>query len=239
MVTDPKTVLFGVLQPLILLVLFGQVFGSISETQPFPEGVGYVDFLVPAILVTTALQSALQAGVGLTDDMRGGALARFRSLPIWMGSVLVARGLSDLARTGVRLAMTLVLAAALFGFSPAGGLMGVLGALALALVVGWGLGWVFLALASWLREAEAMQAAGFLAMFPLMFASSAFVPVDGLPGWIGAVATLNPITYAVDASRALALGHPTWGGAAAAVAISLVVAAVAAPVAVAGFGRPT
>jgi ABC-2 type transport system permease protein len=197
-----------------------------------------VDFLVPAILVTTALQFALQAGVGLTDDMRNGALARFRSLPIWTGSVLVARGLSDLARTGVRLAMTLVLAAVLFGFSPAGGVPGVLGALGLALVVGWGLGWVFLALASWLRGAEAMQAAGFLAMFPLMFASSAFVPLDGLTGWLRAVAALNPITYAVDASRALALGHPAWGGALAAVAISLAVAAVAAPVAVAGFGRP-
>ena len=101
-------------------MLFGQVFDSISETSAFPEGIGYVDFLVPAILVTTARQSALQAVLGLTDDMRNGALARFRSLPIWTGSVLVARGLSDLARTGVRLAMTLVLAAVLFGFSPAG-----------------------------------------------------------------------------------------------------------------------
>jgi ABC-2 type transport system permease protein len=83
-----------------------------------------------------------------------------------------------------------------------------------------------------------MQAAGFLAMFPLMFASSTFVPLDGLRGWLNAVAALNPITYAVDASRALALGHPAWSGALAAVAISLAVAAVTAPVAVAGFGRP-
>lgn len=83
-----------------------------------------------------------------------------------------------------------------------------------------------------------MQAVGFLAMFPLMFASNAFVPVDGLPGWLGAVATVNPMTYGVEAARDLTLAHPVGWGALIAVALSAAIGAIAIPVAVRGFRRP-
>ena len=238
LVSDPRTVVFALLQPLIMLALFSQVFSSISGTSSFPAGVSYIDYLVPAILVNTAMQSALQAGVGLINDMDNGVLARLRSLPIRLGSVLVARSLADLTRGAVQLVLMVAIATLLFGFSPAGGVLGVLAAVGLALVVGTGLGWVFLGIATWLRNAELMQSVGFLAMFPLMFASSAFVPVAGLPAWLQAVAQVNPMTYAVDSARQLALGGAVGSGALTAIGLSLALAAVGAVVALRGIRRP-
>jgi ABC-2 type transport system permease protein len=236
-VSDPRMVIFSVLQPLIMLTLFSQIFSSIANTPGFPQGVAYIDFLMPAILVNTAMQSALQAGVGLVTDMKNGVLARFRSLPIRLSSVLIARSLSDLVRNGIQLLVMIAFAVTIFGFDPAGGVLGVVGALALALIVGWGLGWVFLAIAAWLRNAELMQTVGFLAIFPLMFASSAYVPITGLPGWLQAIANVNPLTHAVDAARGLALAQPVTG-AFAAIATSLVIAAVGGAFAVKGFKKP-
>lgn len=237
LISDPRMVIFSLLQPLIMLTLFSQIFSSIAKTPGFPAGVDYIDYLMPAILVNTGMQSALQAGVGLVTDMKNGVLARFRSLPIRLGSVLVARSLSDLVRTGIQLLMMTAFAFVIFGFSPAGGVLGVLAALALALLVGWGLGWIFLAVASWLRNAELMQTVGFLAMFPLMFASSAYVPVSGLPGWLQAIANVNPLTHAVDAARALALDLPVTG-VFGAIAASVALAAIGGAFAVKGFRRP-
>ncbi|MET1075560.1 MAG: ABC transporter permease [Umezawaea sp.] len=236
-VSDPRIVIFSVLQPLIMLTLFSQIFSSIANTPGFPQGVAYIDFLMPAILVNTAMQSALQAGVGLVTDMKNGVLARFRSLPIRPSSVLIARSLSDLVRSAFQLLVMIAFAVLIFGFSPAGGVLGVAAALALSLIVGWGLGWVFLAIAAWVRNAELMQTVGFLAIFPLMFASSAYVPVTGLPGWLQAVANVNPLTHAVNAARGLALAQPV-DGAVAAIAISLVIAAVGGAFAVKGFRKP-
>ncbi len=237
-VRDPRMIIFSLLQPLVMLVLFSQIFASIARTPGFPTGVSYIDYLMPAILVNTAMGSAVQSGVGLVTDMKNGVLARFRSLPIRMGSVLVARSLSDVVRTGVQLIVMLIFAAVLFGFAPPGGFVGVVSAWALGLVVGWGLGWLFIAAGAWLRNAEVMQMVGFLLMFPLMFASSAYVPISGLPGWLQAVAHVNPMTYAVNASRDLALSLPVGAGVIWALATSGGLAVIGATLAVRGFRKP-
>jgi ABC-2 type transport system permease protein len=237
-IRDPRMIVFSLLQPLVMLLLFSQIFASIAKTPGFPQGTSYIDFLMPAILVNTAMGAAVQSGVGLVNDMKNGVLARFRSLPIRLGSVLVARSLSDMVRTGVQLTIMLIFAALLFGFAPAGGLPGVAAAWALGLLVGWGLGWVFIAAGAWLRNAEVMQMVGFLLMFPLMFASSAYVPVGNLPGWLQAVARVNPMTYAVNASRALSLNLPVGTGVVSALATSAGLAIVGATLAIRGFRRP-
>lgn len=237
-VRDPRMIVFSLLQPLVMLVLFSQIFASIANTPGFPHGISYIDYLMPAILVNTALGAAVQSGVGLVTDMKNGVLARFRSLPIRLSSVLVARSLSDIVRTGVQLVIMLIFATVLFGFAPPGGALGVLAAWALGLVVGWGLGWIFIAAGAWLRNAEVMQMVGFLLMFPLMFASSAYVPISGLPGWLRAVAHVNPMTYAVNASRDLALSMPVGMGAVWALATSAGLAVIGATLAVRGFRRP-
>lgn len=113
-----------------------------------------------------------------------------------------------------------------------------LAAWALALVVGGGLGWIFIAIACWIRNAELMQGIAGLVMFPLMFAANAFVPVSGLPGWLQAVARLNPMTYGINAARNLTLARPVGSGVMAAVLISLMIAAMAAVIAIRGFRRP-
>jgi ABC-2 type transport system permease protein len=237
-IRDPRMIVFSLLQPLVMLLLFSQIFSSIAKTPGFPAGVSYIDYLMPAILVNTAMGSAVQSGVGLVNDMKNGVLARFRSLPIRMGSVLVARSFSDVVRTGVQLIMMLIFATVLFGFSPAGGIVGVASAWALGLVVGWGLGWIFIAAGSWLRNAEVMQMVGFLLMFPLMFASSAYVPIANLPGWLQVVAKGNPMTYAVNASRDLSLNFPVGNGVIAALATSAGLAIIGAAFAIKGFRRP-
>jgi ABC-2 type transport system permease protein len=238
LVSDPKLVIFSLLQPLIMLLLFSQVFGSMAGTENFPAGVSYINYLMPAILVTTGVGAALQSGIGLVSDMKNGVLARLRSLPINHSSVLVARSLSDLIRTALQLLILLAAAVVLFDFSPQGGLLGVVPAFLLALAVSWALSWIFLAVGAWVRNAESMQTVGFLAMFPLMFASSAFVPIDGLPTWLRVVATINPLTYAVDASRNLALGLPVGSGVWSAIAASVGLLVVGAVLAVRGFRRP-
>lgn len=237
LVTDRRMLLVSLIEPLLMLVIFSQVFGGLARTPGFPAGTRYIDFLVPAIMVTTAMQSGLQAGTGLIDDMRNGVVARFRSLPIWLGSVLVARSLASGVRTLQRLLTMTVLASVMFGFDPAGGVTGVLGAGTMALVVGSSLGWIFIAIACWMRRADLVQAVAGMAMFPLMFASSVFVPVAGLPGWLQAVARVNPMTYGVETARNLAAGQPIGADAVPAIVTSLAIAAVAAPIAVRGFRR--
>ncbi|MEB3370814.1 ABC transporter permease [Saccharopolyspora mangrovi] len=237
-VKDPRVVVFSLLQPLIMLVLFSQVFGNAMLGNVADQGGSYINYLMPAILVTTGIGAAMQSGVGLVTDLKNGVIARFRALPIGMSSVLIARSLSDLARTAVQLIVLLSVASLLFGFEPAGGIGGTLGAFGLALFVSWSLSWIFLALGAWLRKEEVMQSIGFLAMFPLMFASSAFVPVQALPDWLSVVAKINPLTYAVDASRNLSLALPTGTGVISALATSALLCALGIAIAVRGFRRP-
>jgi ABC-2 type transport system permease protein len=238
LVSDPKLMIFSLLQPLIMLLLFSQVFGSMAGGANFPAGVTYINYLMPAILVTSGVGAALQSGIGLVTDMKNGVLGRLRSLPVNNVSVLIARSLSDLVRTAIQLIVLLIAATVLFDFSPAGGVLGVVPAFLLALAVSWALSWIFLAVGAWVRNAESMQTVGFLAMFPLMFASSAFVPVDGLPVWLRVVATINPLTYAVDASRNLALDLPVGNGVVGALAASAGLLVVGIVAAVRGFRKP-
>ncbi|QKG22302.1 ABC transporter permease [Actinomadura verrucosospora] len=239
LVLDPRLVVASMLGPLLMLGMFSQLFGSVARAPGFPPGVRYVDFLVPAIMVTSAMQAALNTAVGLTQEMRNGIIARFRSMPIWPGSVLLARSAADTVRCALQQLLLIVLAAVLLGFRPAGGPLGALGAAALALAVGCCLGWIFIAIACWIRNTELVQSVAGLATFPLVFASNAFVPASALPGWLRAVVGVNPATYGIRAARAIALGGPALADAATALAVSAAVGAAAAALAIKGFRRGT
>ena len=234
---DPRLIVLSLVQPLIMLGLFSQVFRGIAGSVGFPSGVSYIDYLLPAILVTTGSQSAIWSGAGLATDLRNGALARFRTLPISMTSLLVARSLFDLVRNAIQL-IALTLAAVVFGYAPAGGSVGTILAILIGLAVGAGLSWVFIALASWVRNVELMQMVGFLVIFPLTFASSAFVPITGLPSWMRVIATLNPLTYAVNAARGWALANPTFGATISALLTAAAFIVGAAVIASRGVRRP-
>ncbi|AHH94866.1 ABC transporter permease [Kutzneria viridogrisea] len=239
---DPRMLFFSLLQPLVMLLLFSQVFGGLSKLGGLDQYGDYINYLLPSTLVTTTMTAAMSSGVGLLTEMSNGVIARFRSMPISLFSVLLARSLSDIVRMGIQLLVMLVAAALLFGFRPAGGVMGVVGALAVSLVVGWGLSWLFLAIATWVKKPETMQAVAFLTMFPLMFASSAYMPPSTMPSWVQAVATVNPLSYAVYASRGLATTiweSPAVQTLTASLAISLVIAAVGGWIATRNFRRTT
>ncbi|SFL35825.1 ABC transporter permease [Streptomyces pini] len=203
---DSRVVLFSVAQPVVMLLLISQVFGSLADRSILPRGVSYIEFLLPALLVTTGIGTSQSAGVGLVRDMEGGMVRRFRVLPLSLPLVLVARSVADLTRSGMQLLVLVVGGHLLFGYRAGGGVGGLVAALLLSTLVIWALIWIFIALAAWLRKVEVLSSIGFFVNFPLMFASSAFVPVEVLPGWLAAVATVNPVSHAVEASRDLALG---------------------------------
>ncbi|GAB3897765.1 ABC transporter permease [Kibdelosporangium lantanae] len=234
---DPTRVFFSMLQPLVMLLLFSQVFRSVADTPMFPKGVPYIDYLVPAILFMTATTVASESAVSMTNDLKNGVLARFRSMPVRPVSVLIARSVADLTRGAMELAIVLVLATVVFGYSPAGGVIGMVGALLLALAVGWSLGWLFLATATWLRATENVQALSVLVMIILQFASSGFVPVESLPDYIQAVAHVNPLSYGITAARNLSLGNAPDQALYITLLICACVSALGASLAVRGFKR--
>jgi len=233
-----RALVLSMLQPVFMLLLLSQVFGSIVDRGHLPEGVGYLDYLLPALLVTTGIGPSVASGIGLVRDMDNGAVARLRTLPIHTPLLLLARSLADLLRTAAQLVILVVVAVVALDARPAGGAPGLLAAVLLTCAVVWAMTWIFLALAAWLRSAEAMQSAAYLVTFPLMFASSAFVPVDRLPGWLQLLARLNPLSYAMDAARALSLDLPLGTRLWAALGTSLLVAVAGSAAAVWAFRRP-
>ncbi|WP_306207124.1 ABC transporter permease [Actinoplanes sp. RD1] len=233
---EPQLLIFTMLQPLITLLLFSQVFSGIADTPGFPAGVSYVDYLLPSLLVTTGLSTGMQSGVLLIEDARNGLMARFRSLPISPLSVLGARSVADTARAALQLPIIIVAGALVFGFRPAG-LAGTLGGVLLTVLVTGSLTWIFLAAAAWLRSPEKMQMIVTLLMFPLTFASNAYVPVTSLPGWLRPISAVNPLSYAMDAVRSLMLGPPAPAAIAGAVVSCTVVAGAGMLLAARGFRR--
>ncbi|WP_432587795.1 ABC transporter permease [Streptomyces sp. HD1123-B1] len=234
---EPALVLPGILEPILMLTVFSQVFRSVSQTQSFPAGVSYIDYLLPAFLITSAVSAGLKSGVALTTELNNGIVARFKSMPIHTGTILIGRSIADTVLNAVNMVVMLVAGALVFGYGPAGGVLGSLGALLVAVVLGWSLGWVFMALSAWLRKPEAMQPVGGMVNMVLLFASNAFVPTDGLPSWLRAFAEVNPMSHAITAARDLALGDPDAGTVLATFGICAVVVVVIAPLAIRNFRR--
>jgi ABC-2 type transport system permease protein len=222
----PQLMFFSLIQPVLFMVLFSQVFKSIALTPGFPMGVPYIDYLVPAVLVTTVATNSTQSGVGIATDLITGVLDRFRSLPIGRSAVILARSLSDLVRSTVQVLIMLIIAVVIFGYSPGDSVTRALLAVALVITFAWAMSWIFIAIGISSKNAEAAQFGGFLFIFPLMFASSAYVPVKSLPGWLQAIAKVNPLSYVIDAARALLLGWPARTDVLEALAAIVIVAVV-------------
>ncbi|MFC5289392.1 ABC transporter permease [Actinokineospora guangxiensis] len=233
---DRKLVFLGLLQPIVLLLLFSQVFSGIGTLPGVAEYDGYINYLLPATLVTIALTTAVGAGVGLLAEVFTGFVGRLRAMPLALGSVLVARTLADAVRLALSLVAAVAVAVPLLGFRP-GSAAGLALGLLLSVVVGWGLSWLFIAIACWQPKPEAMQAVSFIVMVPLMFGSSAYLPLEAMPAWVRWFSTANPVTYAVDAVRALSMDKPAGWSPALALALAAVAAAGGAAWAFRGFRR--
>jgi ABC transporter DrrB family efflux protein len=186
----------------MFVLLFRFIFGGAIDTG----GVDYVDFLMPGIIVQTAIFGALITGLGLTEDLKTGVVDRFRSLPMARSAVLLGRTAAD-AAINVMTLVVMVLVGLAVGFRPSEPIYDL--ALAFALVLGFSyvFSWISAFVGLSVRDPETAQSAGFIWVFPLTFASSAFVPTDSMPGAVQAFAAVNPVTLAVDAARALTVGH--------------------------------
>ncbi len=207
----PQLLVFATIQPVMFLLLFNYVFGGAIGSSTTATGTSYIDFLLPGLLAQTALFGATQTSVGLTEDLAAGSIDRFRSLPIARSAVLAGRTLSDLFRNLFVVAL-LLLVGALLGFRPQGGVLELGLAVALILGFSFAFSWVMACIGLAVKNAEAAQAAGFLVVFPLSFASSVFVPVKTMPTWLQTFTENQPVTIVVDAVRGLMAGTASTQG---------------------------
>ena len=205
----PQLLVFATIQPVMFVLLFTFVFGGAIDTPG-----DYIDFLLPGIFVQTVTFGATQTGVGLADDLGKGLIERFRTLPMSRSAVLAGRTLSDLLRNAFVL-LLMVVVGVLVGFSPDGGALSVLGAAAVVLLFSFALSWIAALVGLSSRDAETAQTTMFPLLFPLVFASSAFVPTTAMPGWLQVWANNQPVSQTVNAARAITQGVATTGGRAA------------------------
>jgi ABC-2 type transport system permease protein/oleandomycin transport system permease protein len=161
---------------------------------------------MPGIIVQTAVFGALITGLGLTEDLKAGVVDRFRSLPIARSAVLLGRTAADAVMNVMTLILMLLVGVAV-GFRPSEPVYDLALAFALVLAFSYVFSWISAFVGLTVRDPETAQSAGFIWVFPLTFASSAFVPTDSMPGAVQAFAEVNPMTLAVDAARALTIGQ--------------------------------
>jgi ABC-2 type transport system permease protein/oleandomycin transport system permease protein len=215
------------IQPVMFLLLFVYVFGGAIQTP----GYEYKDFLLPGIMVQNIAFGGFVTALGLNEDLNKGLIDRFRSLPMARPAVLAGRTLSDVATNSLSIAVLLI-TGLIIGFSFHATAIEIVGGLGLLILFGYAFSWVFALLGMIVSSPEAANSLGFIAVFPLTFISSAFVPVESMPAALRWFAEINPFTIEVNALRALWVGAPTgnyvWG----AVVWSLVILAVFAPLAV-------
>ncbi len=204
---QPQLIVFSTIQPVMFTLLFNFVFGSTLDSAPGFEQVDYTDFLMAGIFAQTVAFGATQTGVGLAEDLGGGMIDRFKSLPMARSAVLVGRTTSDLVRNLFVLAL-LVTMGYIVGFNFQNGVGNALLALALVAAFGYAFSWIFAFVGLAVPNAESAQAASFLLVFPFTFASSAFVPTEPMPAVLRAFAENQPITALINAVRALAIGGP-------------------------------
>jgi ABC transporter DrrB family efflux protein len=214
-IRQPDLLVFSTIQPVLFVLLFVYVFGG-AIGRSLAHGVTYVDFLLPGVFVQSVTFGASQTAVGLKEDLTRGVVDRFRSMPMARSAVLAGRTLADLVRN-IAVIGLMIAVGYLVGFRFLGGVAGAVGCVAVVAAFGLALSWIFAFVALTVRGAETAQTAGFVVIFPLVFASSVFVPVATFPDWLQAFAKINPVTVTADAARSLALyGTPGSLGAAAA-----------------------
>jgi oleandomycin transport system permease protein len=220
------------LQPLMFVVLFAYVFGGAIAGSPK----AYLQFGLAGIICQNALFLTMNTGMALNTDITKGVFDRFRSLPIARSAPLAGRIVADVVRQVWSMAI-LIAVGLLLGFRIQTDLVGVLGAVALLVVFTLGFSWLPVLVAMLVDEPEKVMMLGFVVVFPLTFISSAFVPVETMPGWLQAWADVNPTSLLVDAVRGLLVGGEVAAPALGALAWAAAIGVVFAPLALRAFRR--
>lgn len=208
LVRNPILLFFSLVQPIIFLLLFTQLFERFANVPGFPAE-SYLIFATPGILLQNAFGSALQSGNSIVADMDSGYLQKMLVTPVSRYAILLGRLTSDAFR--VLIQSTIILALALLlGATPVTGIIG--GLIMLVTIAFFGLAWSGISLAIGLktRSSETVFAFGGFLTFPLLFMSTALTPLDFMPDWIQIVSRFNPISYTVDAVRVLMIDGFVW-----------------------------
>jgi ABC-type multidrug transport system permease subunit len=183
----PEFLFFSTVQPIMFVLLFRYVFGGAIKA---PGGGPYVDYLMAGIFVQSVSFGSISTAVGLSEDLQKGLLERFRALPMARSAVLTGRTTADLFRIGA-------------------GVPAFLAGVLLILLFAYAMSWGFAVIGLSAPNSETAQVMAFPILFPLVFASPAFVGVNTLPGWLRDFATHQPIGVVITATRALMTGGPT------------------------------
>jgi ABC-2 type transport system permease protein len=200
---EPETLSDVTIQPVMFVLMFAYVFGGAIG---IPGGGSYHSYLIGGMLGMSLAQTAPGTAVAVVSDMETGLIDRFRSLPMSRAAVLTARTIADLLTQVIGAAVVALVGLAI-GWRISGSAGDAVEAFALALLFGYAFTWAGVCLGMVLRSAEVAQQAGFIIFLPLTFISSAFVPTQGMPGWLQPVAEWNPMSSLAAACRSL-FGNP-------------------------------
>jgi ABC-2 type transport system permease protein len=221
----PEMVIFGLIQPIMFVVLFSYVFGGSMQIGGSTSPEAYRNFLMAGIFAQTVTFATAGAGAGIADDMHKGLIDRFRSLPMARGAVLTGRTLADLVQTALTV-FVLAIVALLVGWrvgsngdTNAGK---VLAAFGLLLLTGYAFTWIGALIGLSVRTPEAATSGGLIWLFPVTFISNAFVDTTHMTPWLRHIAEWNPFSATVQACRTLfgnpgvspsdawPMAHPVW-----------------------------
>jgi ABC-2 type transport system permease protein len=220
------------IQPLLFTAMFAYLFGGAISGNVH----SYLPLLIPGIVAQTVLTTCMSTGVNLREDMEKGVFDRFKALPMSRIAPLAGPMVADLVRYLIAAGLTFV-TGVIIGYRPGGGVLGVLGAIVLAIFTGWALAWIFTWIGTIAKSARAVQGMSMMILFPLTFLSNAFVPVTSLPGWLAAFVKINPVSHLVSATRGLANQGVINSEAGWTLLASLAVIAVFAPLSVRSYRR--
>ncbi|MBU5266402.1 ABC transporter permease [Virgibacillus proomii] len=207
-VRTPFIVLMTVIQPILWMFLFGEVFSSMADIPSF-GGDSYIEFLGPGIVMMSTMMAGAYAGLGIISDYREGVLDRLLISPIHR-SAIVLGGLLQESVTMVIQALLMIGAAFLLGTSFSGGIVGVIQLIIIAVLLGLAMGVLSTSLALLVLKEESLTAAVSFITMPLLFLSGMFVPLDLVPPWIEKFAAFNPLNWAVEAGREVITAQPDW-----------------------------
>ncbi|TDB92797.1 ABC transporter permease [Actinomadura sp. 7K534] len=230
---NPGLLSDALFMPILFLLLFVYLFGGAVAGSTRE----YLQYVFPGVLVMTLLLvGMLSTGLSINTDIKKGVFDRFRSLPIGRSAPLTGIVLGDLIRYAVA-ACVLFATGYLMGFRVETDAASAVAAVALSTALGFALGWVNVLIGVLIKEEVIVQTVAFLGIFPLAFGTDMVVPAETLPGWLRAWVEVNPVSYAVDASRGLLVGGPVAGPATATLLWSAGFFAVFCPLAVYAYRR--
>ena len=223
----PEQLIDVTLTPVLFVLLFTYIYGgAISGSTG-----AYLEFILPGIVVWSVLFSTVYSGVTLNTDVTKGVIDRIRSLPIWSPAPLVGAVIGDAVRYVIG-ATVCIIVGLILGYRPDAGIAGVIAALGLVVVFAFGFSWVFTTVGMVMRTPNAVMNTGFMALFPLIFVSNAFVPPETMPSWLETIVDANPVSFLVSATRGLMDGNAAGSDITVVLVSAAVLTAIFAPLTV-------